>query len=76
AVTHGADIIMLDNMSIEQMKEAIALIRSQSSNIKVEASGNVTLETIRAVAETGVDFISTSATVTQSTWLDISLRFC
>lgn len=75
AITHGADIIMLDNMSIAMMKDAVAVVRSQSERIKIEASGNITLETIRAVAETGVDFISTSATITRAPWLDISLRF-
>ena len=75
AADYGADIIMLDNMSIPLMKEAIAHIRQRSKRIKIEASGNITLDTIRAVAETGVDFISTSATITQAPWLDISLRF-
>lgn len=75
ALTHQADIIMLDNMSPQMMKQALALIRAQSDRIKVEASGNITLKTIREVAETGVDFISTSATITQASWLDISLKF-
>lgn len=74
AVAHGADIIMLDNMSPELMREAIALIRGENPRIKIEASGNITLETIRAVAETGVDYISTSAPITRSPWLDISMR--
>lgn len=75
ALAHGADIIMLDNMSVPEMKDAVTLIREQSSRVKIEASGNITLQTIRAVAETGVDFISTSATITQAPWLDVSLRF-
>ena len=74
ALDHGADIIMLDNMPIAQMQKAVALIRSVDSRIKIEASGNITLETLRAVAETGVDYISTSATITRSPWLDISMR--
>ncbi len=74
AAAHGADIIMLDNMSPELMREAISLIRSENPRIKIEASGNITLETIRAVAETGVDYISTSAPITRSPWLDISMR--
>jgi nicotinate-nucleotide pyrophosphorylase (carboxylating) len=72
---HGAEIIMLDNMEISQMKEAVERIRKKSDRVKIEASGNVTLETIRAVAETGVDYISTSAPITRSTWLDLSMRF-
>jgi nicotinate-nucleotide pyrophosphorylase (carboxylating) len=74
ALQHKADIIMLDNMPREMMQEAVLLIRQQDSGIKIEASGNVTLETIRAVAETGVDYISSSAPITQSKWLDISMR--
>jgi nicotinate-nucleotide pyrophosphorylase (carboxylating) len=75
AIAHRADIIMLDNMSLELMRQAVQLIRRKSESTKIEASGNITLETIRAVAQTGVDFISTSATITQATWLDFSLRF-
>lgn len=74
ALAAGADIIMLDNMAIAQMQEAVQRIRQVSGRIKIEASGNITLETIRAVAETGVDYISTSAPITRSTWLDLSMK--
>jgi nicotinate-nucleotide pyrophosphorylase (carboxylating) len=74
AIEHQADIIMLDNMPIEMMRQAVQIIRDKSPHIKIEASGNVTLETIRAVAETGVDYISSSAPITRSTWLDLSMR--
>jgi nicotinate-nucleotide pyrophosphorylase (carboxylating) len=74
AIEHGADIIMLDNMAVEQMKKAVQLIRHKSDRLKIEASGNITLETIRVVAETGVDYISSSAPITRSTWLDLSMR--
>ena len=74
ALEHGADIIMLDNMSCENMIEAVKVIRKTNSKIKIEASGNITLDNIRAVAETGVDYISTSAPVTRSHWLDLSMR--
>jgi nicotinate-nucleotide pyrophosphorylase (carboxylating) len=74
AIECGADIIMLDNMPLELMGEAVAIIRGASSRIKIEASGNITLATIRSVAETGVDYISTSAPITRSTWLDLSMR--
>lgn len=73
ALEHGADIIMLDNMSLDLMHQAVQLIRSYRHPVKIEASGNITLETIRAVAETGVDFISTSAPITRSSWLDLSM---
>jgi len=52
----------------------VAIIREKSDRVKIEASGNVTLETIRSVAETGVDYISTSAPITRSTWLDLSMK--
>lgn len=74
AIAAGADIIMLDNMTISTMTAAVQLIRHQAPQIKIEASGNVTLENIRAIAETGVDYISTSGPITRSPWLDISMR--
>jgi len=74
ALEHRADIIMLDNMPLEMMQVAVKKIRSTSDRIKIEASGNVTLETIRAVAETGIDYISSSAPITRSSWLDLSMR--
>jgi len=74
ALQHGADIIMLDNMSLDLIPQAVQMIRQRDSRIKIEASGNITLETIRSVAETGVDYISTSAPITQSKWLDLSMR--
>lgn len=74
ALQYGADIIMLDNMPLEEMIEAVKTIRQTNSKLKIEASGNITLKTIRAVAETGVDYISSSAPVTRSHWLDISMR--
>ncbi|TAF04994.1 MAG: carboxylating nicotinate-nucleotide diphosphorylase [Nostocales cyanobacterium] len=74
ALDYQADIIMLDNMSLTMMTEAVRLIREQDNRVKIEASGNITLETIRAVAQTGVDYISSSAPITQSRWLDLSMR--
>lgn len=74
ALHHQADIIMLDNMALATMKEAVRLIRQHSPRVKIEASGNVTLETIRAIALTGVDYISSSAPITRSPWLDLSMR--
>lgn len=74
ALEYKADIIMLDNMPLKVMSQAVSLIRQEDGRVKIEASGNVNLETIRAVAETGVDYISTSAPITQSRWLDLSMR--
>jgi len=56
------------------MIPAIKLIRETNLKVRIEASGNITLKTIRAVAETGVDYISSSAPITRSTWLDLSMR--
>ncbi|ELS02276.1 nicotinate-nucleotide pyrophosphorylase (carboxylating) [Xenococcus sp. PCC 7305] len=75
AIEHGADIIMLDNMSLETMTQAVQLIRTMDGKIIIEASGNITLESIAAVAQTGVDYISSSAPITRSHWLDLSMRF-
>ncbi|MGE5701913.1 MAG: carboxylating nicotinate-nucleotide diphosphorylase [Clostridia bacterium] len=70
ALAARADIIMLDNMSLDQMREAVALINGQAI---IEASGGVTLETIRGIAETGVDIISVGALTHSVRSLDISL---
>jgi len=74
ALAAGADIIMLDNMPLDRMIQAVEMIRHQRPEVKIEASGNITQETIRTVALTGVDYISTSATITRSPWLDCSLN--
>jgi nicotinate-nucleotide pyrophosphorylase (carboxylating) len=74
AIACHADIIMLDNMPVDLMCQAVAIIRAANPHIKIEASGNITLTTIRQVAETGVDYISTSAPITRSPWLDLSMR--
>lgn len=66
----GVDIIMLDNMSFEQMKEAVELINHRAV---VEASGNVHLDTVRTIAECGVDIISSSAIVAKAPTLDVAL---
>jgi nicotinate-nucleotide pyrophosphorylase (carboxylating) len=76
AIECNADIIMLDNMPPDLMRQAVAIIRQANERIKIEASGNITLKTIRQVAETGVDYISTSAPITRSHWLDLSMRIC
>ncbi len=70
AVEVKADIIMLDNMPVETMKKAVALINHQAI---VEASGNVNLSTVNAIASTGVDIISSSAIVAKAPTLDLAL---
>lgn len=74
AVNLNLDVIMLDNMPLDMMREAIAIVRDHSPYTKIEASGNITLNSIARIAELGVDYISTSAMVTRSHWLDISMR--
>lgn len=70
AVSVKADIIMLDNMSIDTMKKAVEIINHQAV---VEASGNVKLDTVNAIASTGVDIISSSAIVAKAPTLDLAL---
>jgi nicotinate-nucleotide pyrophosphorylase (carboxylating) len=74
ALACGVDIIMLDNMPPDAMTVAVQTIRQANPRIKIEASGNVTLDTLRPIAETGVDCISSSAPITRAPWLDLSMR--
>lgn len=71
ALAAGADVIMLDNMSCEQMSEAVKLVNKRAL---LEASGGITDETLRAVAETGVDIISIGALTHSVKALDISMK--
>ena len=70
ALAAGVDIIMLDNFSLEEMREAVKLIKKRAI---VEASGNITESNIAEVAATGVDVISTGATIHHAVWLDMSM---
>ena len=71
AVEAGADIIMLDNMSTEDLKEAIAYINHRA---EIEISGNVTKESVARIKDLGVDFVSSGALTPSSPILDISLK--
>ena len=71
AVEAGADIIMLDNMSHEEMKEALLIIDGKA---ETEVSGNVTKENIAKLTDLGVDFISSGALTHSAPILDISLK--
>lgn len=66
----GADIILLDNFSIDELREAIRIIDGRASS---EASGGIQIDTLPALGELGLDFISTGAPIHQSTWKDIGL---
>ena len=70
ALDAGAHIIMLDNMAVDTMREAMGIVKGQAV---VEASGGIDLETVRAVAETGVDLISIGGLTHSTRALDISL---
>lgn len=74
AIEAGADIIMLDNMSNPAMTEAVALISKADKGIKTEASGNMNIERLHEVAETGVDFISVGALTHTVKGMDISMN--
>ena len=71
ALDVGVDAILLDNMSLEQLRDAVALTGGRA---RLEASGGVTLDTIRAIAETGVDEISVGALTHSARSLDVSLE--
>lgn len=73
ALDNKVDIIMLDNMTIEQMKESCAIINNKAI---VEASGCVNLDNIEEIAKTGVNVISTSAIVTKAPTLDLAFDYC
>lgn len=72
ALAAGADIVMLDNFSVDKMREAVALTAGRAL---LEFSGNVTNETLRTFAETGVDYISVGALTKHVRALDLSMRF-
>ena len=70
ALNCGVDIIMLDNMTIDRMRECVELINGQAV---VEASGGVNINTVKSIASTGVDIISSSAIVANAPTLDLGL---
>jgi nicotinate-nucleotide pyrophosphorylase (carboxylating) len=70
ALVNQVDVIMLDNMSLEEMRESVAMV---AGKCKLEASGGITLANVRAVAETGVDYISVGALTHSVMALDISM---
>jgi nicotinate-nucleotide pyrophosphorylase (carboxylating) len=71
ALALAPDFILLDNMNADQLREAV---RRTNGRVLLEASGGITLETVRDVAETGVDRISVGALTHSVTALDISMR--
>jgi nicotinate-nucleotide pyrophosphorylase (carboxylating) len=73
AISCGADIIMLDNQGVESLRRLVRLARELEPKVVLEASGGITIETVRAVAETGVDLISTSALTMGAPPVDVGL---
>ncbi|MBR5300965.1 MAG: carboxylating nicotinate-nucleotide diphosphorylase [Bacteroidales bacterium] len=74
AIEAGADIIMLDNMDNQSMTEAVKVIKAADKGIKTEASGNMSIERLKEVAATGVDYISVGALTHTVKGMDISMN--
>ena len=74
ALNARPDIIMLDDFTLEDMRAAVALNRTQGAGAKLEVSGSVSLEAVRAIAETGVDYISVGALTKHVRAIDLSMR--
>ncbi len=75
AIDAGADIALLDEFSLQAMREAVAVNAASPRPLKLEASGGITLSTIREIAETGVDFISVGSITKHVHAVDLSMRF-
>ena len=76
ALEAGVDRIMLDNFTPERTREAVKLIRSINPAVEIESSGGITLDTLRAYGECGVDFISVGALTHSVKGLDMSFKAC
>ena len=74
ALAAGADIIMLDNFSLEELRAAVAVNRAHARPVELECSGGITLESLRTIAETGVDYISVGSLTKHVTAIDLSMR--
>jgi nicotinate-nucleotide pyrophosphorylase (carboxylating) len=72
SIDAGADVILLDNMTLDEMRDAVKLVNGRAV---IEASGGVTLDTVRKIAETGVNWISVGALTHSPTSLDVGLDF-
>ncbi|HEV2465189.1 MAG TPA: carboxylating nicotinate-nucleotide diphosphorylase, partial [Acidobacteriaceae bacterium] len=74
ALQHGAESVLLDNMTPSQIKKAVAMVREHGGNIPTEASGGILLENIRKYALTGVDYISVGALTHSAPAVDLSMK--
>ncbi len=75
ALAQGADILLLDNVSLSDLREAVAMNRGQERPALLEASGNVDLDTLPGIAATGVDYVSIGAVTKHVRAVDLSMRF-
>lgn len=75
ALAGQPDIVMLDNFDLADLREAVARTRRAPGSVRLEASGNVSLATVRAIAETGVDFVSVGELTKNLRAIDLSMRF-
>ena len=75
AIAAGADIALLDDFSLEDLAESVTINRNAPRSLKLEASGGVTLETIRGIADTGVDYVSVGSITKHVRAVDLSMRF-
>ncbi|HEX6065294.1 MAG TPA: carboxylating nicotinate-nucleotide diphosphorylase [Longimicrobiales bacterium] len=73
ALDAGCDMVLLDNMDVQAIRECVRVVKQRAPQVQTEASGNMTLERVRAVAETGVDYISVGALTHSAVALDLSL---
>lgn len=76
AIAAGVDRIMLDNFTSERTAEAVKIIRAEAPGVEIESSGGITLDTLRAYGEAGVDFISVGALTHSVKGLDMSFKAC
>jgi nicotinate-nucleotide pyrophosphorylase (carboxylating) len=74
ALAARADLVLLDDFALEDMRTAVARVRARRASVKLEASGSASLETVRAIADTGVDFISVGALTKHVRAVDLSMR--
>jgi nicotinate-nucleotide pyrophosphorylase (carboxylating) len=73
ALTKSPDIVLLDNLPLDRLRDCVALRDKMAPTVELEASGGVTLQNVRAIAETGVDRISVGALTHSAPWFDIAL---
>ncbi|MBD3796959.1 MAG: nicotinate-nucleotide diphosphorylase (carboxylating), partial [Campylobacterales bacterium] len=70
----NVDIVMCDNMNPQQVQEVVKYRNENYPHILIEASGNISLETIESYAKTGVDAISSGSLIHQANWIDLSMK--